>query len=77
MAAHASLFALVDRVVRSEKTPLLEGSVVMSLTHKVKPQLLRRNVKRFRGGLVFKAHGLAYHSSPGSRAIKKKFQLGL
>jgi hypothetical protein len=40
VAAHASLFALVDRVVRSEKTPLLEGSVVMSLTHKVHPQPL-------------------------------------
>ena len=29
-------------------------------------------VKRFRGGLVFKAHGLLYHSTLGSRAIKKK-----
>ena len=30
--------------------------------------LLRRNVNRFRGGLVFKAHRLVYHS----RVIKKK-----
>jgi len=29
-------------------------------------------VKRFRGGLVFKAHRLVYHSTPGSRVIKKK-----
>jgi len=29
-------------------------------------------VKRFRGGLVFKAHGLLYHSTLGSRVIKKK-----
>ena len=35
-------------------------------------KVLRRNVKRFRGGLVFKAHGLAYHSTLGWRVIKKK-----
>ena len=34
--------------------------------------LLRRNVKRFRGGLVFKAHRLVYHSTLGWRIIKKK-----
>ena len=28
--------------------------------------------RRFRGGLVFKAHGLLYHSNLGSRVIKKK-----
>jgi len=33
---------------------------------------LRRNVKRFRGGLVFKAHRLLYHSTLGLRVIKKK-----
>jgi len=26
----------------------------------------------FRGGLVFKAHRLVYHSTPGSRVIKKR-----
>jgi len=31
-----------------------------------------RNVQRFRGGLVFKAHRLLYHSTLGLRAIKKK-----
>jgi len=31
-----------------------------------------RNVKRFRGGLVFEAHRLLYHSTLGSRVIKKK-----
>ena len=35
-------------------------------------QLLRRNVKRFRGGLVVKAHRLVYHSTLGLRVIKKK-----
>ena len=33
---------------------------------------LRRNVKRFRGGLVFKAHRLVYHSTKGLRVIKQK-----
>ena len=33
---------------------------------------LRRNVNRFRGGLVFKAHRLVYHSTLGSRVIKKE-----
>jgi len=31
-----------------------------------------RNVKRFRGELVFKAHRLLYHSTLGLRVIKKK-----
>jgi len=32
----------------------------------------RSNVKRFRGGLVFEAHRLLYHSTLGLRVIKKK-----
>ena len=35
-------------------------------------QLRSRNVKRLRGGFVFKAHGLLYHSTLGLRVIKKK-----
>ena len=35
-------------------------------------QLLRRTVKRFRGGFVFKAHRLLYHSTLGSIVMKKK-----
>jgi len=35
-------------------------------------QLLYINVQRFRGGLVFKAHRLVYHSTLGVRVIKKK-----
>jgi len=31
-------------------------------------------VQRFRGGLVFKAHRLVYHSTLGLRVIKKKKQ---
>jgi len=30
------------------------------------------NAQRFRGGLVFKAHRLLYHSTLGLRVIKKK-----
>ena len=44
------------------------GSVQFSISE----QLLRRIVKQSRGGLVFKAHRLLYHSTLGSRAIKKK-----
>ena len=35
-------------------------------------QLLHRNVQRFRGGLVFKAHRHLYHSTLGLRVIKKR-----
>jgi len=35
-------------------------------------QLLRRNLKRFRVGLVVKTHRLVYHSTLGWRVIKKK-----
>ena len=31
-----------------------------------------RTVERFRGGLALKAHRLVYHSTLGSRVIKKK-----
>ena len=34
--------------------------------------MYHRNVQRFRGGLVFKAHRLLYHSTLGLRVIKKK-----
>ena len=37
-------------------------------------KLLRKNVRRLRGDLVFKAHGLLYHSTLGLRAIKTKKQ---
>ena len=35
-----------------------------------------QNVRRFRGGLVFKSHGLLYHSTLGLRCIKKKKSTG-
>ena len=41
----------------------------------VSEKLLRRNVKWFRGGLVFKAPEVLYSSTPGSRVKKKKRSL--
>ena len=38
----------------------------------ISEQLLSRKVERFRGWLVFKARRLLYHSTPGSRVIKKQ-----
>ena len=38
-------------------------------------QLLLRIVKRFRGGLVFKARGPFHHSTLDSRVIKKKTEV--
>ena len=35
-------------------------------------RLLYRNMQRFRGGLVFKAHRLLYHPTLGVRVIKRK-----
>ena len=37
----------------------------------IQEQLLRINVKRFQGGLVFKAHRLVYHSTLSLRATSK------
>ena len=36
------------------------------------PYTLHRNMQWFRGGLVFKAHRLSYHSPLGLRVMKKK-----
>ena len=38
----------------------------------VSEQLLHRNEKQFRGGLVFKAHRWLHHSTLGSRVTKEK-----
>ena len=38
--------------------------------------LLSRNVERFQGGLVFKAHRLLYNSTLGPRVINKKKKKG-
>jgi len=51
----------------------LEGD----LEHATWEQLLRRNVKRCPGGLVFKAHRLLYHSTLGLRVMKKETTLSM
>jgi len=38
----------------------------------IEEQPLSRNVKGVRGGFVFKAHRPLYHSTLGSKVIKKK-----
>ena len=51
--------------------------LVLPYMFSIQEQLLSRNVERFRGGLVFKAHKFSYHSTLGSRVIKKKRREGL
>ena len=40
----------------------------------IEEELPGKNVERFRGGLVFKAHGLVYHSTLGLRVTKQHGQ---
>ena len=62
------------RVIKKKRRRGWENLSVLLLEEAVdeRLQLLYRNVQRFRGGLVFKAHRLVYHSTLGSRVIKKK-----
>ena len=63
----------------SERNPFTAGElkvanihIFIQCTRQGDGSLLRKNVKRSRGGLVFKAHRLVYHSPLVSRVIKKK-----
>ena len=51
---------------------LLDSELYRAVQFSISAQLLSKNVERFRGGLVFKAHRLLYHSTLGSRVITKK-----
>ena len=53
------------------------GANLKSISHLVLAPPLLLLPPRFRGGLVFKAHRLVYHSTLGSRVIKKKKTLSL
>ena len=76
--------AISDRRDRSTRIPERASAVnaAPDSTHHTRTDLysseqfsiheLRRNVKRFRGGFAFQAHTLLYHSTLGSRVIKKK-----
>jgi len=69
MAAHTRRFR-----TRRRLTPRLSlmGVQGKSLRKAHPPWLLTSAVNQFRGGLVFKAHRLVYHSTLGLRVIKKK-----
>ena len=43
----------------------------------IEEQRFRRIVRRFRGGLVCKAHRILYHLTLGLRVMKKKMELEL
>jgi len=51
-----------------ECTVLLSRTMTAELSIE---KLLHRSMQRFRGGLVFKAHRLLYHSTLGLRIIQK------
>ena len=54
-------------------TPILSSSLQSPGSRvSILEQLFRRNVKGFRGGLVFKAHRLLYHSTLCSETIQNK-----
>jgi len=48
------------------------GAEPYTLNHNPCAANLRRNVKRFRAGLVFKAHKLVYHATLGLRVTHKR-----
>ena len=54
---------------KAQRVPIV---VVLLDDSDTQVQLLRENVKRFRGGPVFKAHRLVHHSTLDLRVIKKK-----
>jgi len=57
--------------LRVRDSPPPRASPTRSSARAWKGSVLRRNVKRFRGGPVFKAHRLVYHSILGLRVIIK------
>jgi len=50
----------------------LDRELYRAVHFSIEEQLLSRNAERFRGGLVFKARRLLFHSTLGSRGIQKK-----
>ena len=66
------------RFIRAPATKIIKQCLTLTVEcqHRHFPaiddRILCRNVKRFQGGLVVKAHRLLYHSTLGSRVIKQK-----
>ena len=65
---HAQVIRVVEHQIKRHRHAAVE---IEKLMGPFKVRLLHRNVQRFRGGLVFKAHRLVYHSTLGLRVIKK------
>ena len=59
------------RSIRNKHTFLPIGQNT-ALRKAIEEQLLYRNVQRFRGGLLSKAHRLVYHPTLGVKVIMKK-----
>ena len=62
-------------IIKKGQTPYPTVCEALSKHHiwiSISEQLLRRNVKRFRGGLAFKAHRRVYSSTLGWTVMKKK-----
>jgi len=57
------------QLIKAQGTPPV---VYRSVYFSIQEQLLRRNVKRFRGGFVFKAFRLVHYPTLVSRVMKKK-----
>ena len=58
--------------LRQRRVHDVDRALGICLGLRLRVQLLRRNVNRFRGGLVFEARRLVYHSTLGLRVIQKK-----
>ena len=57
-----------------EAIPVSPYRIAYGSTLLMEKELLRRNLMWFQPGLVFEAHKFQYHSTLGSRVIKKKKQ---
>ena len=64
--------AQAQQLLARARVPATPVLLYRAVQFSIQEQVLSINVERFRGGLVFKAHRLLYHSTPGSRVKKKK-----
>ena len=73
----APILATFGPILRIQSLKFYQNSSAPGSAHQLKSSfhpapLLGRIVERFRGGLVSKAHRLLYHSTIGSRVIRKR-----
>jgi hypothetical protein len=73
-ARHCPGFSVRQDWIMSAASPsrFCFAATFVAVSGFIQEQILSRNVERFRGGLVFKAHTLLNHSILGSRVIKKR-----